>query len=369
MASLDLNRTSSATQAAPQSLGDAYASTEPPLPTVHTSLATSQEDMAGLLATVLQRQVERRVERPARARPSERPDAMFPAHKAELSRIRMMLQRDGTSFGGTYEHARAIFPDPEELALVLAGLREEHDFDTKVRAEIDRALASLIREHGHSRIATGLNTRQVVSEFSARMDVCPQALRRAYRTLAGATSGEGVTYRYLIDAFGFSRRGLVLDFLEQALAADVAADTPSHPPEQFQPLLALLFQLRLLRSADALLLASSRYRHPGKKKNAAESQEDDLFDQAVIDLLIASLSDIQEASRQFMHCLKRWQSFAGDGVLQWASRMLAAMADVPCELFPDLTYREALLTRLAEVADELFSPRRGAHARLRSIHG
>ena len=338
------------------------------LATSHSRLASSHEDMASLLATVMRRQVDRRVERPARMKPSERPGVMSATHKAELSRIRMMLQGGSTSFSSTYQHARTIFPDPEELALVLAGLRDEHEIDAEVRAEIDRALAALIRAHGHSRISMGLNTRHVVSEFAERMGVSTEALRRAYRTLAGATAGEGVTYRYLIDAFGFARRGLVLDFLEQALAADVASDTPTHPPEEFQPLLALLFQLRLLRSADALLLSGTGRHRQGRKKRESPDDAPDLFDQAVIDLLIASLSDIQEACRHFVHCLTRWQAYAGDSVSQWAGRVLRAMAEVPSELFPDLTYRQALLTSLSEVADNLFSDRRGASARLRSLH-
>lgn len=353
---------------APQRSDDGQMEDGPTLlPSSHTSLIDAEEDMTALLANVMRRQTSRRMDKSTRKETAQRQTTMDRKHGAELSRILGLLKAGNLTFGGAYEQARALFPDMEELALVLAGLRDDHELDAEVQAEVDQALATLMREHGHAKLSLGLNTRQVVNEFASRMNVSGDELRRAYRALAGASTGESVTYRYLINTFGFSRRGLVLDFLEQALAADIAADTPSHPPEEFQPLLALLFQLRLLRSADALLLSSAGH-HRRRRQKKGSQDEPELFDQAVVDLLLAALSDIQEACRHFMHCLKRWLSFAGaDGVSEWAGRVLRAIAEVPIELFPDLTYRQALLTSLSEVADNLFRSRRGSGARLRSL--
>lgn len=371
MANIDLSVARSAPRTStPEALESVEAGVDLDLhPAARPSLIEGREDMAALLANVMRRQTDRRVEKPAKTRTSERPDAMSDAQRTGLARMRLLINSAGTGFGSAYEHARGLFPDPEELALVLAGLREDSEINAKVRAEIDAALASLIREYGHTRICMGLNTRHVVNAFAAHMNIDGSDLRRAYRTLAGATAGEAVTYRYLIDTFGFARRGLALDFLEQALAADIASDTPTHPPEAFQPLLALLFQLRLLRSADALLLSGSRHRQRQGRGSDANQAAIDLFDQALIHLLITCLSDIQDASRQFAHCMQRWRAFTGDeNVSDWAGRILRSIAELPCELFPDLAYRQALMTSLCEVVDSLFRSRRDGMAKLRSLH-
>lgn len=352
----------------PKASQDGLADDAPTLlNTRHASIIDAEEGLAAVLSQVQHRQAGRRIERSTRKETTQRQTAMDPKAAVALSQLRSALRTGALTFGAALEKLCALFPDPEELALVLAGLRDDADLDTKVQAEVHRALAELMQEHGQARLTAGLNTRHVVAEFAAMMNVTPQALRSAYRVLAGASSDESVTYRYLIDTFGFARRGLALDFLEQALAADIAADTPTHPPEEFQPLLALLFQLRLLRSADAVLLSTAGFRRR-RAPHQDDSYEPDLFDEALVDLLLATLSDIQSAAKQFKHCLLRWLSFSrGRSVSEWAGRVLRAIAEVPTELFPDMVYRQALLTRLAEVADELFYSRRGANAHLRGI--
>ncbi|AJC21249.1 HrpJ domain-containing protein [Pandoraea pulmonicola] len=369
MANIDLSRVAGTRQiAAPGSFGEQTGNKLVLTQSPRGSLFAGKDSLSSLLATMAQRQAVRRVEKPARGSASKRRGAMSDTQKAELARVRTMIQSGGANFGAAYEHTRNLFPMPEELALVLAGLLEDDELDARTKEEIDDALAALIREYGHARVSAGLNTGHVVNTFASRMNIDGSDLRQAYHTLVGAGTGEAVTYRYLIDKFGFERRGLALEFLECALAADLASEVPSHPPEAFQPMLDLLFQLRLIRSADDLLLSSARERHR-RKRPATLHEEPDLFDQVLVDLLIASLFDIQNACRHLTHCLQRWREFAGAGnVLDWAGRILRAMADVPVELFPDLAYRQSLLTALCEVVDNIFLHRRGSLARLGSPH-
>lgn len=338
-------------------------------PNARASVLAGKDNLSSLLSAVAQRQAIRRVEKPAKGGTSRRRDAMSDPQRVEAGRIRALMQSSGANFGAAYEQTRDLFPAPEELALVLAGLLEDEEIDAKVKAEIDDALAALIREHGRVRISAGLNTGHVVNAFASRMNIDAKDLRRVYRALVGANSGEAVTYRHLIDTFGFERRGLALEFLECALAADIASEAPSHPPEAFQPLLDLLFQLRLIRSADDLLLSSSRERH-GHQNHAALGAELDLFDQVLVDFLIASLVDIHAACRQLTHCLQRWRKFArAESVSDWVNRILRAMSAMPVELFPDLAYREALLSTLYSAVDDIFAHRRGNVARLGGIRG
>jgi len=356
--------------AQPLPVGNAGAGNKPIMtPNARASLLAGKDNLSSLLSAMAQRQAVRRVEKPAKGGPSKRRDAMSDPQRAEAGRIRAMIQSGGANFGAAYEQTRDLFPTPEELALVLAGLLEDEEIDAKTKAEIDEALAALIREYGRAKISAGLNTGHVVNAFASRMNIDGRDLRRVYRILVGVNSGEAVTYRHLIDTFGFERRGLALEFLECALAADIASEAPSHPPEAFQPLLDLLFQLRLIRSADDLLLSSSRERH-GHPNHAALRAELDLFDQVLVDFLITSLVDIHAACRQLLHCLQRWREFArAESVADWVNRILRAMSAMPVELFPDLAYREALLSALFSAVDDIFVHRRGNVARLGGIRG
>ena len=319
-------------------------------------LANVQDDMAALLASVLRRQTGRRVDKMDDAQGPEPGDTPTDdIRQEEVQKIRALLQTAGASWGAGYDMARALFPDPAELALLLASLRDDTALDEEIRAEIEQTLAELTREHGADRLAAGKNIGRVVATFATRTGLSADSLKAAYRALLASGSGEALTYRYLIDAFGFARRGLALDFLEQALAADIAADTPSRPADDFQPLLAVLFQLRLLRSADALLLSTAG--RPARRSPRARTDDPapDLLDSVLVDVLLATLCDLGEAQREFDQFLAHWRGVADDvQVFQWTGRLLRAMAEVPVELFPDLAYREALLTTLADTVQARF---------------
>ncbi|RBL82023.1 YopN family type III secretion system gatekeeper subunit [Streptomyces cavourensis] len=231
-------------------------------------LANVQDDMAELLASIMRRQAGRRNDKIDGQEGSSREHVRDEGRAEEVEKVRSLLRDSGAGWPAAFDLARSLFPDPVDLALLLAALRDDVELDEEIRAEIEQALAELIEEHGQEKITAGMNIRDVVSSFATRTGLTPDSLRQAYRSLLESGSGESVTYRYLIDLFGFARRGIALDFLELALAADMSADAPSRAAGDFQPLLALLFQLRLLRSADALLMGAAGRRHQNRERRA-----------------------------------------------------------------------------------------------------
>ncbi|GAB1846718.1 hypothetical protein MyNCGM683_15510 [Achromobacter xylosoxidans] len=332
-------------------------------------LANVQDDLAALLASVMRRQASRRNDQVEDSDNGGRDEVHDASRDEEVEKVRTLLRGEGAGWKASYDLARSLFPDPAELALLLAGLRDDAELDEEIRAEIEQALADLVAEHGQEKLTAGANIRRVVSSFARRADLNPDSLRQAYQSLLGGGSGESVTYRYLIDVFGFSRRGLALDFLEQALAADMAADAPSRSPDDFQPMLALLFQFRLLRSADALL-TSAAGQHRRRGRRARKQDEIDLMDSALVELLLAALTDLHDARRQFEQFLRQWRKTAPEQqIAEWARGVLRAMADVPVELFPDLAYREALLVKLSDAVESLFygGQTSGAHLGKRHV--
>ena len=345
------------------------------MPVLHTIdraslLANVQDDMAALLASVMRRQGSSRASS-VRDRDNvahdEVPDT---SRQDDFEKVRTLLRAGDAGWQATYDLARTLFPDPADLALLLASLREDLDLEEKIRAEIKQALAELVAEHGHDTLAPGLNIKGVIASIAARTGLTAASLRQTYDALLAGGSGEMVTYRYLIDAFGFARRGLALDFLEQALAADMAAETPSRPKDTYQPLLELLFQFRLLRSADALMVAAARQHRRGPARHSGPLHDLGLMDKAAVELLLAALNDPQQAQQQFSKFLQDWRGVAVDRqIAPWAQGVLRAISDVPTELFCDLAYREALLVRLSDTISSIFYGPDQSHKRLGQPHG
>ncbi|WP_241081797.1 type III secretion system gatekeeper subunit SctW [Achromobacter xylosoxidans] len=332
-------------------------------------LANVQDDMAELLASIMRRQANRRNDKVDGQEGSSREHVRDEGRAEEVEKVRSLLRDSGAGWPAAFDLARSLFPDPVELALLLAALRDDVELDEEIRAEIEQALAELIEEHGHEKISAGMNIRDVVASFATRTGLTPDSLRQAYRSLLDSGSGESVTYRYLIDLFGFARRGIALDFLELALAADMSANVPSRAASDFQPLLALLFQLRLLRSADALPMGAAGRRQQSRERRARGHHDVDMMDEALVELLLAALTDFLDARRKFEKFLLKWRAVAADRqVADWARGVLRAMADIPGELFPDQAYRQALLTHLSDAIESLFHRGHTGFARPGELH-
>lgn len=350
------------THALPSLMGHASASLQElaeSVPELHTIdraalLANVQDDMAALLASVMRRQASRRTDTISERQNSKHDEVSDGERDDNVEKVRSLLQSAGAGWKAAYDLARGLFPDPAELALLLASLRDDVELEEAIREEIERALDELIAQHGFEKLAPSLNIRQVVDSFATRTGLTPESLRKAYGSLLGGGSGESVTYRYLIDAFGFEQRGMALDFLEQALAVDMAAETPSRTTGTFRPLLDLLFQFRLLRSADALLITAARQQQ-GPGRSSRPEEKANLLDRAVVELLLSALTDLHAACQKFTEFLQNWRAVAADKqIAQWARGILGAFSDIPVELFPDLAYREALLISMSETLSSLF---------------
>ncbi|WP_176091299.1 HrpJ domain-containing protein [Burkholderia ambifaria] len=323
------------------------------------TLADMADDVAGMAAHFAAGRAARRSARLATEAPA---DTSFGEQTEEeqdrtrqVGRIRTLLAQGGQSWETVYRLARALFPDPTDLALLLATLRDEVGLDHTLRAQIDATLATLLEEAGASgELRPALNTAGVVALYARRHRLSRQALRRAYGLFLSAQTDERSIYEHLIDTFGFERRGVALDFLEQAVAVDLSAQTPSRTHDEFTPLRALLARLRLLRSADALLVSDTQH-HVVLRATARaaldESRVADPLAHALVTLFLAALTDTNAASARFAGQLRAWEAFAEpERLANWAGDVLRSMARVPVEVFVDAAWREVLLAGLTDSA-------------------
>ncbi len=170
----------------------------------------------------------------------------------KLDQIRQQLREAGTPDLPTLRALLATaFPEPSDLLAIVRTLLAEAELE-ELRRTLAELHAELTGDDAARSTRGGLNVALKARLQAPRLRATARQLRRSYQDfLAGGDPID--TYELWIDLYGFERRGSVLDFIEQALAADMYALDPSCSRLEFGRLLQVVRQLTTLRSADHLL--------------------------------------------------------------------------------------------------------------------
>ncbi|MFI8718491.1 type III secretion system gatekeeper subunit SctW [Stenotrophomonas sp. NPDC077464] len=152
---------------------------------------------------------------------------------------------------------KQFFPDPSDMLAVLRALLTDEELQ-ELRELLQAALEQLLAEQaaqgnaaamrGGMNVAVKARLAASGNRFSAR------ALRQSYRDFIGNPRDCVGEYAGWIATFGFDRRAQVVDFMEQALGADMYSLDPSASHLEFGQLLHQVRNLAVLRSADQLLV-------------------------------------------------------------------------------------------------------------------
>lgn len=145
-----------------------------------------------------------------------------------------------------------LFPDPSDAVLVLRTLLADEDL-LELRALLEELLDARTQPAERKAVNAGINVAIRAKLSAARLSASPKNLRASYRDfLLGAEPLD--TYEMWIEMYGFERRANVVDFMEQALVADMYALDPSCSRVEFGRPMSALRRLTAVRSADALLM-------------------------------------------------------------------------------------------------------------------
>ncbi|MGE6334755.1 type III secretion system gatekeeper subunit SctW [Stenotrophomonas sp. NPDC077659] len=170
----------------------------------------------------------------------------------KLDQIRQQLRASGTpDLPALRAMLETVFPDSSDLLAIVRTLLAEAELE-ELRRTLAELHAQLTGDEAARTTRGGLNVALKARLQAPRLRATARQLRRSYQEfLAG---GEPIdTYELWIDLYGFERRSQVVDFIEQALAADMYALDPSCSRLEFGRLLQAVRQLTTLRSADHLL--------------------------------------------------------------------------------------------------------------------
>ncbi|KVN41163.1 type III secretion system gatekeeper subunit SctW [Burkholderia ubonensis] len=169
-------------------------------------------------------------------------------------RIVAIARAGGASIAGLLREARALFSDPSDLVMVLRALLRHRDLDEFERARLLTLLEEVETAAEPRRLKAGINCALKARIFGRALGLSAGLLRETYRQFLESAAPEIEIYEDWIATYGHTRRARVLEFVEGALLTDVAAQDPSCSMLEFGNLLGRIGQLRLLRSADDLLV-------------------------------------------------------------------------------------------------------------------
>ncbi|MEI2260066.1 type III secretion system gatekeeper subunit SctW [Stenotrophomonas indicatrix] len=170
----------------------------------------------------------------------------------KVAQLRQQLREQGVPAPAILRSLiEQFFPDASDALAVLRSLIADDEL-----RELQGILGKLHEEMtlglGGKAARAGLNVALKARLQAARLKATPGQLRRSYQDFL-ADLDPLDTYELWIDLYGFERRAAVIDFVEQALAADMYGLDPSCSRLEFGRLLQAVRTLTALRSADQLL--------------------------------------------------------------------------------------------------------------------
>lgn len=177
---------------------------------------------------------------------------------------------------------RQLFPDPSDMLAVLRSLIADDELE-ELRELLQQSMEQLLADEaaqgngaatrGGLNVAIKARLAARGSHFSAR------ALRQSYRDFIGNHQDCVGEYAGWIALYGFERRAQVVDFMEQALGADMYSLDPSASHLEFGRLLRQVRNLAVLRSTDHLLVQeATRDRLLARLSTTAEAVVGGLLD-------------------------------------------------------------------------------------------
>lgn len=152
---------------------------------------------------------------------------------------------------------KQLFPDPSDVLAVLRALLAEDELEAMrelLEATLEQLLEDQAAQGNGAAMRGGANVAVKARLASRNGQLSARALRQSYRDFLGNPQDCAGEYIAWIEQYGFERRAVIVDFMEQAIAADMFSLDPSASLLEFGYLLGQVRKLAVLRSVDQLLV-------------------------------------------------------------------------------------------------------------------
>lgn len=269
-------------------------------------------------------------------------------HVSRIDKIFKILDTDSRSSArALLQQMRRLFPDPSDLVMVLRQMLQNSHLSRTRRKRLEETLELAEKEADEKQLKAGINVALKAKMFGKKLALSPAIIRQAYRDFLESDADELMLYQSWVALFGAAKRGLIVDFMEAALTADMEASEPSCKSDEFRALLGKLVQLKHIRSADNQFMR--RFLSGSAVKQLQHSEERWLFFLFTImrtpDLL--RLAFLDAAGDTFSALTPRQQS----ETLSWLRSCLAMFAHA---CYHSAEHRSLLIDRLSELSTSYY---------------
>ncbi len=168
--------------------------------------------------------------------------------------VKILKGAEGSNIENLLRHARSLFPDESDLVLVLRETLRQRDLDEVVRKRLKKLLSQVEKEADPKRLKAGINVALKARLFGKTLMMSPAIMRESYRGFLASDDHEIDLYQEWISTYGLEKRSIVVNFMEDAVLADIDSADPSCSHVEFGYLLGRVAQIKLIRSCDALFM-------------------------------------------------------------------------------------------------------------------
>jgi len=155
---------------------------------------------------------------------------------------------------GFLDFARSLFPDASDFVMMLRELIRRRKASGIATDTFEEMLEEVWQNTDPKRCQAGLNVGLKARLYSKKMRVSAKALRNTYRDFLVSDEAELEQYENWTDEFGTKHRGMVTEFIENALLHDIQSHDPSCSRLEFGGLLGHVVILKKLRAADSAFI-------------------------------------------------------------------------------------------------------------------
>lgn len=172
----------------------------------------------------------------------------------KAQRILQIIRSQSISAEKLLSYIREFFPDDSDLVLVLRELLKRHATDPMEGKRLSSVLQEAEAQIEPRQLNAGINCALKARLFGKALKLRPGLLRATYRQFIQSNESESELYADWISSYGYRRRHAILDYIEEALLADINSQLASSSCSEFGYLLCRLSQIKRLRSADILFV-------------------------------------------------------------------------------------------------------------------
>ncbi len=269
----------------------------------------------------------------------------------KLDQIFAVIDTNKGSKQQFYQFLRSLFPDPSDLLLVLLELLRSKKIRKAQRKLLEDLIDELEDADNSALMRAGINVALKARVFSKSIAKDPKALRSLYREFIMFEGPSIYIYGDWIDDYDEKQREQLLDFMLQALVADMQSLAPSAINNtEFGPLLEKLGEVRILYSIEETFI--------NKLMKLVISRVKPSIKNDFLHVLVDGVTEPENIKEKLYQLLTVYSNLTLSMRAALIQTMNYAFKALPTGIFISPEMRDELLENLTDIMTDIYNQER-----------